>query len=127
MTTQDILDRRAAPQRATGRITPARVEWHLDNWSAWVRAYRPRLGLPGRTIGLACSGSSDFEDLCQEADGYAAKATDAAIENLSPAEAAAVNRKWLGAVYRFPRNNYPELYAQAVGKLGAALEKKGLV
>jgi len=108
-------------------MTPARVEWHLDNWSAWMRAYRPRLGLPSRSLGMACSGATDFEDLCDEADSYAAQATNAAIENLTPAEAGAVNRKWLDAVYRFPRNNCPELYAQAVGKLGAALERRGLV
>jgi hypothetical protein len=108
-------------------MTPSRVEWHLDNWSAWVRAYRPKLGFPSHAMGLACVGASDFDDLCQEADSYAAKATEAAIENLSPAEAGAIHRKWLDAVYRFPRNNYPALYAQAVGKLGVALEKKGLV
>jgi hypothetical protein len=108
-------------------MTPSRVEWHLDNWSAWVRSYRPKLGFPSHAMGLACSGACDFDDLCREADSYAAKATDACIENLNPAEAGAVHRKWLDAVYRFPRNNYPEMYARAVGSLGVALDGRGLV
>ncbi len=104
-----------------------RVESHLDNWASWMRSYKPRLGLPSRAVALASNASQDFEDLCEVADSYAAKATDAAIDNLTPSQQAAINRKWLDAVYRFPRDNYLDSYNAALQKLAPQLEAQGLV
>jgi len=104
-----------------------RVEWHLENWATWARSYHPRLGMPSRALGLATTGLSDFDDLCEAADSYAAQATDAAIDNLTPAQSAAVNRKWLDAVYRFPRDNFIDSYADAIKRLGPLLDRQGLV
>lgn len=105
-----------------------RVEWHLENWANWSRSYRPALGLPSRALALASNSSRDFDEMCDEADSYAAKVTEAAIENLVPAEAAAVYRKWdICSVYRFPRHNFIEMYTAALQKLAISLDAQGLV
>ena len=107
--------------------TLSRVEWHLANWARWTRAYSPKLELPGRAVGLSSSSSKDFDEMCEDADNYAAQVTEAAIMDLPPAQAAAVNRKWLDAVYNFPRDNYAEMYALALKFLSKKLDAQGLV
>lgn len=104
-----------------------RVEWHLRNWAGWTRAYKPNLGMPKRSVALSSTRSMDFDEMCEEADEYAAAATEAAIDSLPPAQAAAVNRRWLDAVYRFPRDNYIDVYRLALSKLAISLDAQGLV
>ncbi len=102
-----------------------RVEWHLYNWSGWMHA-APKLGIERFPV-LASNASQDFDEMCDQADQYAAKATDAAIEDLLPAEQAAVYRKWLDAVYQFPRHNFLDMYQSALKKLAPKLDAQGLV
>lgn len=54
-------------------MTPSRVEWHLENWSTWQRSYHIGLGMPGRASCMASTGLTDFQDMCEAGDSYAAR------------------------------------------------------
>ena len=105
-----------------------RVLWHLENWSDWQRSYHMRLSLPSRASAMAGTGMTDFECMCEEGDSYAAKATEAAINSLAPAQRGALERKYaICSVYQFPRQNYVVMLDQAMKRLPALLDAQGLV
>jgi hypothetical protein len=108
-------------------VTDDRIEWHLENWANWMHA-KPRMGFDKKSTVLASSSSRDFDEMCEEADLYAARATNAAIENLTPAEQAAIERKWdICGVWNFKRQNFLEVYWSGLKKLGPMLDAQGLV
>ena len=109
-------------------MTPARVEWHLENWATWQRSYHIGLGMPGRASCMASTGLTDFQDMCEAGDSYAAKATDAVLESLTPAQRGAIERNYgICSVYLFPRHNYIDMLRCAMERLPALLSAQGLV
>lgn len=73
-------------------------------------AAKPELGY---VISKGASGAKSFDDLCEAADGAAAAATDALVDDLPPAQRAAIWHVYLGCVWRFPRGNLEELLSDA--------------
>lgn len=74
--------------------------------------------------GAHTSAGADFEEMADGADKEAAKMTDAIVRGLPPAQSAALHRKWLHAVYRFPRDNYPAMLLAATESVGAQLHSR---
>jgi len=112
---------------ASRRCDP--VDRYLDLWSTWMRKPATDLGYPTRSSFLATGGTSGadaFDHLCDDADHYAAKATDAVICGLSPIEQSAVHHVHLAAVFRCIRESITEVYERARGKVARELAKKGL-
>lgn len=107
-----------------GRMPEDRVDWHLWNWVRWHRTTgRPNLGYV-TTRGV--SGSSDFDSMARACDRKSAIATETAINDLPPAQSDVVYARHLYAVFRFPRENAAELYAEARATLALTLVKKHL-
>ena len=106
----------------------SRVLWHLDNWADWQRSYHLRLGLPARASCMASTGMTDFEGMADDADSYAAHATEAAITALAPAQRGAIERKYeICAVYQYPRHNFLDMLRQGMQRLSTLLPAQGLV
>ena len=102
-----------------------RIDWHMSNWERYMRS----IGL----LSLAYSasqgamGSSDFEGMCRDSDQVCARAVDALIQDLRPAQQAAV---WvehgLTTVWRFPRLNRAKLYEEAKEEIERGLKARGV-
>ena len=104
-----------------------RVVWLLEGWAEWSRSYRPKLGFPGRGV-CGAAASKSFEDLCDECDSTVNHAIDAAVDDLSPAQRAALYRHYgIAAVFRFPRFNYAEQLELAHHDLRRTLPKRGVM
>lgn len=119
-----------APARfhETPEIAP-RLEWHLLNWRDYMRTGGTRgLGAPTSACGFVGGGyNNDFDSMCLEADSVAAKIMDALILSLTPVQQAAVNHKYLRAVYRFPRGNLESEFLLACARLERGMAARGLV
>lgn len=99
----------------------------LEDWARWSRGYTLKLGYPSRAAVLS-SGyvSMAFDEMCERADHERCKIIDALVDDLEPSQKAAINRRYLHAVWRFPRNNYPEMLAAAHDELLRKMPMRGL-
>lgn len=66
----------------------------LEGWADWQRAYAPKLGYPSRSLTCYSEGSQDFESLCDAVDGQTFATVDACVQDLVPAQRAAVMRRY---------------------------------
>lgn len=106
MTTECLLAR---------TMTDERLDWHLANWADWMRrGGSADQGMPDRSSGLKTGGGSlDFDEMAQASDALMAAAVNAVIEDLPLHEQCAIEHRYLRSVWRFPRNNLPELIERA--------------
>lgn len=100
----------------------------LEDWAAWQRGFRLKLGYPTKSTGLECGGSSStFDDLCDRADAAQMQWVDACVQDLSAVQRAAVMRRYgVAAVFRFPRHNYESVLCDAHIALMSAFRRKGI-
>lgn len=108
-------------------MTADRAEWHLWNWANWMHG-----GLSGH-LRIAPSSSSaaqvdnaDFDRMVTEADDRCAKATDSAIDGLTPTEKAAVYAKHLRGQWAASQTVLDAYYTLARLQVGRTLERKGI-
>lgn len=100
----------------------------LEDWADWQRSYKPRLGYPSRSLTCYSEGSQDFESLCDAVDSQTFASVDACVQDLVPAQRAAVMRRYgIAAVFRFPRDNYESCLMLAHEALTKALQRKGVM
>ena len=103
----------------------------LEDWARWQRHedYGMRLGYPTHSAGFGGRGGiHSFEDLCEEVDGETMRTVDAAINDLPPAQRAAIMRRYgVASVFRFPRYNYEECLAEGHEALMGALARRGVM
>lgn len=101
----------------------------LTEWASWQGQYRMRLGYPSRSISGYSSRSdgSRSDDLYQAVDNARFEAIDTAVDDLMPAQRAAVQRRYgVAAVFRFPRDDYAEQLDLAHQALMRLLPRKGV-
>ena len=82
-----------------------RLEWHLENWSDWMKRDTMQLGYPAKSImimGGGAIGADDFEILCDNADSHAASMIDAIIDSISMPQRTAINHQWLKVAHHYP-------------------------
>ncbi len=100
----------------------------LEDWADWQRSYKPRLGYPSRSLTCYSEGSQDFESLCDAVDSQTFASVDACVQDLMPAQRAAVMRRYgIAAVFRFPRDNYESCLMMAHEVLIKVLQRKGVM
>lgn len=100
----------------------------LTDWAQWQRAYAPRLGYPSRSITCYSESGQDFEGMCDSVDAHTFSTVDACVQDLVPAQRAAVMRRYgIASVFRFPRENYEQCLLMAHETLLVALPRKGVM
>ena len=100
----------------------------LEDWAQWQSSYRTKTGFNSRSAGFSCAGLSTFEDMCHQSDNATMKTIDSAIDDLEPAQRAAINRKYgVCSVFRFPRNNFEDTLTLAHDRLVVICKRKGVV
>ena len=100
----------------------------LTEWAQWQRAYSPRLGYPSKSLTCYSEGSQDFESLCDAVDSQTFASVDACVQDLVPAQRAAVMRRYgIAAVFPFPRDGYEQCLLMAHEVLIKALPRKGVM
>lgn len=113
-------------ERALESGLPPRLEYLLDQMHRAWRSWMPRISWPVSSVGFASGGSvSDFEDLEDEIDGHALRVTEAAFDDLNPAErlALSVAMGWEPSVWTV-REGVLEV---AIEKMQRLLRKGGVV
>lgn len=130
-TVQRQTYRRTAAEAGTstgsGRMTDARLSWHLDNWARWMRGGRVTDGFPRQSAGMSSGGKSvHFDELANASERKVAAACNAIINDLPPAQYAAISCEYLHAVYRFPRGNQAECLERGRDGVRSGLESRGV-
>lgn len=100
----------------------------MMEWAEWHRKDVGVEGYPEASSGIS-SGyvSATFDDMCEEADAWRAMVVDTCVDELLPAQRAAIMRKYgISGVFRFPRDNFAEMVVLAHENLMIALPKKGI-
>ena len=106
----------------------AQLDRILAEWADWMSHEKVGRGYPSRAAGLSSGGSSEsFEDSCERADTQRAKTVDAVIRSLPSGPCAAVHSVWLGSRWVLEWMDRAECYAQAVDRLPAELNRRGVV
>jgi hypothetical protein len=103
-----------------------RLKGLLEDWASWMHAYRPDLGQRGMSL-VKSSGSHDFESLFANVEKEVMRAIDAAIDDLPPAQSAAIHKRYLHIEWRFPRDNYVFMLESAHGALLVSLPRRNVV
>lgn len=100
----------------------------LEDWADWQRSYKPRLGYPSRSLTCYSESSQTFEDMCESVDNQTFATVDACVQDIVPAQRAAVMRRYgIAAVFRFPRENYEQCLLMAHEVLIKALPRRGVM
>ena len=101
----------------------------LHNWGRWTISAESRgIGYPSKSLTCYSEGSRDFEGMCEDADNQTYASVDACVQDLMPAQRAAVMRRYgIAAVFRFPRDNYEQCLLMAHEVLIKALPRKGVM
>lgn len=100
----------------------------LTEWADWQRGYRMKLGYPSHSAGMGGGGLQSFDDMCDAVDSESMRITDAVIQDLPPAQCAAIMRRYgVAAVFRFPRQNYEQCLMDAHERLILELPRKGVI
>lgn len=107
--------------------TPARVEWHLDNWKRWKRTGNHQGAYGNCAVGLSTGGASkEFDEMAEDMDRRSAVILNTLIDDLPPAQSCAIYTRYLHSVFRFPRNNFESLLESAKRALGRGMAIKGI-
>lgn len=109
-------------------MDPDRLEFHLENWSRYMRSPGLMIWYKNKASGTVGGGySQTFDELCDGADLACAEAVNAIINgDLTPAESCAVHHEYLEAAYRFPREPIDVVLPRARQKIADGLERKGI-
>ena len=87
-----------------------RLVVHLEQWARWHQGYCPDLGHAHHAAVCETGGKSvysSWDDFEEGVDRFRFLATDAAVDDLAPAQRGAVHKRYgICAVWRFPRANY---------------------
>ncbi len=102
-----------------------RLKGFLEDWAVWTAGYRPNLGASG--MRMQTCGGHDFESLFADTDKRTMKVIDTCIDDLTPAQTAAIHRRYLHIDWRFPRDNYAVMLDQAHDRLVIVLQKKDIL
>jgi hypothetical protein len=107
------------------------LDRHLQTWADWMHSAELPEGLPSDS----CSGlvqnyltlDWDSTEALETLDTGIARAVDAAVNDLSPAHRAAIYRRYgIFSVFRFPRENYAVLLADARERILVGLRRRGI-
>jgi hypothetical protein len=100
----------------------------LACWQEWMRHPEPLAeGYPSRAAGVSWRPGSDFEDLCEAADGTLAESVDAAIGDLPHRLRQALHAALLGSRWTGDRDQYDQALQQARAALLAILRRRGVL
>ena len=102
-----------------------RLTYYLDLWADWMKGGVGPKGYGSRAMGVAGTGSRDFEGLCGTMDRDQAEVVDAAIGDLPMNENVAIHHVKLGSVWRL-REPIDVVFERACMRLKIALPKRGL-
>jgi hypothetical protein len=119
----DIIEhRRIETQRARADA----VVGILLDWADSMKGHNLRLGYPATSAGFSqCCASSTFDEMCKQADSIRNAVVSACVDDLEPAQNAAIYHRYLAAVYRM--RNYEDTLAEAHVALMDAFGKKGVL
>jgi hypothetical protein len=99
----------------------------LEDWANWQSSYRPNTGFKSRSAGFSSLGLQSFDDMCHQSDNATMKTIDSAIDDLEPAQRAAINKKYgVCSVFRFPRD-FEDTLILAHDRLVIICKRKGVV
>lgn len=111
-------------------MTQDRVDWHLWNWSQWMQTGQyATLTVKLASLESGHTRSRSFDDMLEDGDRAAAKATNAVVGDLSKGPVPlrqAIESYYLGHAWRSSLILTP-IVDLAREKIGLGLDRKGFV
>jgi hypothetical protein len=103
------------------------LDFHLNNWARWMEREKLVRGYSNRACGCTSWGDG-WDNDTTEARNEAAQAAcvNALINDMKPAQRAAVHHCYLHAVFLFPRSNYIPLLVEAREVISKGLRSRGM-
>lgn len=103
----------------------ARLIVLLEDWARWCERMRVDLGYPNKSAGISTGGSVYGTDHYEADDADKMQRVEAGIDDLAPAERAAIWRRYgVAAVFRFNREPFEVVLDRAHQRLLVILPKK---
>ena len=109
-------------------MTNDRLDWHLDNWSIWMKRDTHKLGYPSKSLCMSSGGSSgddEFDIMCDEADINCAQKMDGLVDSITLPQRTAINHVWLQVKHHYPTQDLD--YEEAIDHLIKLSVKRGLI
>lgn len=107
-----------------------RLKGLLIDWAEWTKGYSPSLGAKSSSL-IQSRCSHDFESLFSETERLVMKTIDTAIDDMrkkvGESSHAAIQRRYLGTDWRFPRDNYADMLDKAHDYLIVTLPKRNVI
>lgn len=73
----------------------------LEDWAEWQKGYRARLGYSPKSAGLQSGyAPRTFDEMCDTADIQRNEIVDQCVDDLAPAQNAAIYHRYLASVFR---------------------------
>ncbi len=103
------------------------LDWHFDNWARWMRRGKDSKGYPGRACGCTSWGDAwDDDAVFDRMDAAKAACVNTLVNDLPPAQRAAICHRYLDAVYHFPRRNYDQALASGRTAVAKGLQSRAM-
>ena len=86
-------------------MTLERLDWHLHNWTVFMRSTEHKLGYPAKSLCLMGGGGSsedEFESMCEAMDMVCAHSMNGVIDSISKPQQTAINHVWLKVPHHYP-------------------------
>lgn len=127
MMTLTAIPHHSVAESSIAGMPETRLEFHFDNWRRWMKNDVIGDGYPTYAAGFVHGGNSmTFDEMMDSSDIRCARAVDALMRGLTPAERCAINHNYLRAVFRFPRDNLPELLRSARFRIACGLVARAI-
>lgn len=114
-------------QTDRNRMTPARIDWHLDNWAEWHARNRDDLGFASNPHIMAHDWhSKDVDQLLEPIEARCAEAVEAIVWELPAVQTCAVLNRHFDVVFKFAVESCLAVYEQARERIGCGLDVRGI-
>lgn len=108
-------------------MTPARIDWHLDNWAEWHQSARNETGYAANPDCINHNWySKTIEEMLEPIERRCAEAVEAIVWELPSVQSAAILHNHFAAVFRFCRTSLVTAYDVARERVGDGLDKRGI-
>ncbi|MDE3023581.1 MAG: hypothetical protein KGI54_17310 [Pseudomonadota bacterium] len=97
-------------------MTDEKMDWLkglLEDWAVWMRSGGQVQGYAHRSAVFSAAGTKNVEDTEREVFMSTCSAVNACIDDLSTIQQCAIQKRYMYAVWRFPRDNYAEQLLKA--------------
>lgn len=105
---------------------PQSVVSAMDSWAKWMQHGAVGRGYSTHAVGFASGGINCYDDMQEEAENYAARTVDGAVNSLDHTSRTCIGIVWLGHSIYYRRINVEEKAQEAMRVIWRRLQVFGI-